>query len=1029
MSSFDDRIAAIRIKAIRSKIRRAGDDGGSISGNPRAPASLFRDDGTPQSYLPPVNQSAAGACAAQPWQRQQLQQTQQLRQPYADILPASQAAPGYAYGNSTYQSIGSVAPSVTPFAVMPGMMMHDPIAAGMMMPEMMPDPMMQDPMRLGQMVGMPAAAFPPIDSWRAIARRRKRHQQQHQHMVDDMLVQATNEVAKVAQSRCAPKATSAPAGNREDGLLNRLDMVLEQNTQLQGMLMQSMTAGADGWQTQTHQRKLQQQHSSRRRGNRGDHFMRSNRYRNDDSYDMDYNYDNNDDKDGNHMDQTGLPLIRSGRAPHEPRTRHPSHQPSPRVARNPPTVARFDDEGDSRAQSEGLGEQKEIDPRLLNGASERFSEVEQWFASRMEPTTTDGNTALDSALDLESDEEENIDDADLEYKVGPTEDERKEANEAKRREMRAQIKKKLGILDLRRPRWRHSSAEDTPPPEQLMRGKMLFRSIARVPVFFRRLQILVRNGISESVHKDQADVAEFMGLYRDLSKNWLTSLVKVPVLSVVKNKTLNLDLAGCHGKGAGGGSGGGGVLGSIVGTLTGKGSRKDVPKEMLMQCKVRVKGIIDILLSSCRVNKSGAAGKGIPQKLCEFFAKYFVQDGVAFPETYLWPSERDNLEFSELGMTRRMVYKLDEKDLDDENELEDSTAGGAQKQANAPRDSLFLGKQELLDTDRPRMLITNFLIARVLVNQILLDPDSCQTLHGGKGMGLRSLRNLQYMASLFYLILGKLHDDLPPPYGHVVTAKHANDTVGSASATARRIRRLQSHQQGKSNGKKGKKGAEAEVHVRNPDVFPVTFDEGPMGLDLQAATVNGTGAIVHGIKPGTQADKKRKIQVGQSLVKLGKRRVDNLKFGAIMGMLRKLKRPLRLSLKKHLCAAKWADEIEVSFAPGPLGLELCPGAGKIGTMVTGSKAGSVHQGDIISKVGKINVGDMLMADCLAKIKEAKRPIKLTFRRIRNKPAAKRRKTAREEEAEVKAAEEEQKRLEEEKAEKERKAEEEKVCWP
>ena len=95
-----------------------------------------------------------------------------------------------------------------------------------------------------------------------------------------------------------------------------------------------------------------------------------------------------------------------------------------------------------------------------------------------------------------------------------------------------------------------------------------------------------------------------------------------------------------------------------------RGSSKDAKKNMLMQCKVRVKGIIDILLSGCRVNEDvvGVGNKGIPRKLCEFFAKYFVSDGIAFPDGYLWLSEENKLEFAKVGterVTRRMVFRED----------------------------------------------------------------------------------------------------------------------------------------------------------------------------------------------------------------------------------------------------------------------------------------------------------------------------------------------------------------------------------
>ncbi len=218
-----------------------------------------------------------------------------------------------------------------------------------------------------------------------------------------------------------------------------------------------------------------------------------------------------------------------------------------------------------------------------------------------------------------------------------------------------------------------------------------------------------------------------MNLYFDLSKNWLSNLVKTPVLSVVKNRTLNLDVAS---------KGGAKNVISGMKAMFGAGkSNKEKTKEKLMQCKVRVKGLIDVLLSACRATKAstsgggGGGGKGIPHKLCEFFAKYFVMDGVAFPTGYLWKAEENQLrkrkQFNTLGLTRRMVYKEETMPEDDLDESMD--VGGKKKKSWKGRNDdddgtadLFganADKIGLLNTESPRILIVNFLICRVLIGQ------------------------------------------------------------------------------------------------------------------------------------------------------------------------------------------------------------------------------------------------------------------------------------------------------------------------
>ena len=552
------------------------------------------------------------------------------------------------------------------------------------------------------------------------------------------------------------------------------------------------------------------------------------------------------------------------------------------------------------------------------------------------------------------------------------------------REMRIKIKKQLGILDLKRPRWRYKGdeSEPIPPKEDLMKGMLLFRSIVKCILFPLRLQKLVHLSEQESVHKDQEDVAEFMNLYFDLSKNWLSSLVKTPVLSVVKNSKLNLDIASKHTASD---------FTANMKAMFGAGKKKkDIVKEKLMQCKVRVKGLLDVLLSACRVSKastSNSSSKGIPQKLCEFLAKYFVMDGVAFPSNYLFKYEERALEFNVLGMTRRMVYREKGPDQEDGEDNEAATLDLNNDDHN--------GKHGYLNTSRPRMLIINFLICRVLINEVLMNTKNCQGLRGGGSnssnsssnnnnskntFNYKTTRNLQYLASMFYLILLKLHEDLDEPFGTPIQKKKnlKEDDGGSSSSSDTKKGANKKKNNGKKNGPKTPKR-------RNPDIFTLIFEDGPMGLDLEAWH-NGKGASIVGIKEDTQAAKMRKLFEGQHFIKIGRRKVENLQFNVILGMLKKLKRPLKITLREHPTQSKWIDEHKVRFPAGPLGLDLAPGSGQVGTVVTGSKSGEVRPGEYIIKIGdKMKVGGKDLKDTIDIIKGSKRPIEIWFVRVRNKP--------------------------------------------
>jgi preprotein translocase subunit SecG len=414
---------------------------------------------------------------------------------------------------------------------------------------------------------------------------------------------------------------------------------------------------------------------------------------------------------------------------------------------------------------------------------------------------------------------------------------------------------------------------------------------------------------------------------------------------------------------------------------------KAIKKEKLMQCKVRVKGMIDVLLSACRTSKvsTGGGSKGIPHKLCEFFAKYFVHDGVAFPNNYLWKTEERELEFNSVGMTRRMVYS------------EDLDAAASKKKDD--EDEAQFDPNVLLNTDRPRLLIVNFLIARVLIGQVLLNTESCQGLGGSSNnssnnsnnstnsqFNYKSKRNLQYIASMFYLILQKLYEELPEAYGKPIDKKkivvdddddedqdlkeaklqlsklkmHTMSSLRHADGAKKKKKKKkkegdededeedeedeeeEEEGKGKGKGKKGKKGkrkgetrdslrkkkkaaAEAKKQKavalanekktkkaaatlakkkaaekkkkaakaalakkrgtelrKNPDIFTVVFENGPLGLDLEAYR-NGKGASIVGIKENTQSAKKRKLYEGQHIVKIGRRKVDTIPFSVILG--------------------------------------------------------------------------------------------------------------------------------------------------
>ena len=765
-------------------------------------------------------------------------------------------------------------------------------------------------------------------------RRRKQRIREIDNTCNTLIQTAGYVLAKKGVGRAAeePDATSKTKSTldngRDEALVNRLDLVLEQNSQLQALLVD------------------QASYAQNFNGTRDRHRSKPRRR----------------DKVSFSPSSTSIASASLG-------GRNVDAFPHGRNMEESMSESDSEEEADGeedRAIKGPIGP-KGIDLSAKNavgdfeGGSKKLSEASTWFAQRMNPSQNETKDSKPLAILSESeDEKDDLNEDEDSYVVKDLDD---ETSMESRHKMRAEIRKKLGIIDLMRPRWRISDGEEM--PQALMKGKMLFRAIARVPTFIQRLHILVRKANTAAILSDQKDVAEFMGLYRDLSKNWLASLIKVPVLSVVKNAKLNLNIEDEK------------KSKSNFAKRFFTGNSAEMKKNMLMQCKVRVKGIIDILLSSCRVNSdtSGTgAGKGVPRKLCEFFAKYFVSDGIAFPPNYIWESEANKLEFSAIGtekITRRMVYKNQESS-------EESTSSVAKSEEKKEKDiDLLLNTQENeLNTERPRLLITNFLLGRVLCESVLLAPSTCPALAVGKEISLKSKRNLQYIASMLYLILARYHDDLPLPSGSAIDitpVQKKNKTKQFSKGVISAADRTKVQSNGKQN------------NLENPDIFTVTFVDGPLGLDLKAHKSNGIGAVIFGISIGTQADKKRRLEEGQVLLKIGKRKVNNTEFGKILGMIKKMKRPVRMTFREHLSISKCIDKITVPFPAGPLGLDLSHGDANIGTVVSSSKLGAIKPGDLVAKVGKLNVADLSLDETISHIQEAKRPVTLVFFRARDKP--------------------------------------------
>ena len=105
-------------------------------------------------------------------------------------------------------------------------------------------------------------------------------------------------------------------------------------------------------------------------------------------------------------------------------------------------------------------------------------------------------------------------------------------------------------------------------------------------------------------------------------------------------------------------------------------------------------------------------------------------------------------------------------------------------------------------------------MSATVCENVLLQPSTCLALAGGKEISAKSKRNLQYIASMIYLILTKLHDDLPPPNGQAMDINTSNNTSRAKGPEDLK----------KRIGASGKSVVASSTEGQNnPDVFTVTF--------------------------------------------------------------------------------------------------------------------------------------------------------------------------------------------------------------
>ena len=267
------------------------------------------------------------------------------------------------------------------------------------------------------------------------------------------------------------------------------------------------------------------------------------------------------------------------------------------------------------------------------------------------------------------------------------------------------------------PMWRHIAAGNpNPPPELVMKGISLFKCAANIIIaFVVRPRLSVRNKQAKIRQAETQSLMKSLKLYIDPTTNWLGKVVKIPLQTIVQDKTIDFSKA------------------------------FDINKSSyqrntsVTQLKVRLRAIIDNLTQEMH-----------PPEHIMGLLQTIVADGNHFDPDFLYDCEKERLEVNEAGATRNTFEVVPEDELLSNKET-------------------FLDPQKYLTVDdtcfrveQGRMLLLNIVFIRLLINHVVLTPWNCAICQRPPGKHIKNVvRNLRIVASLLYLSARTLDPLLP----------------------------------------------------------------------------------------------------------------------------------------------------------------------------------------------------------------------------------------------------------------------------
>jgi hypothetical protein len=295
--------------------------------------------------------------------------------------------------------------------------------------------------------------------------------------------------------------------------------------------------------------------------------------------------------------------------------------------------------------------------------------------------------------------------------LSATSDAKRKEENLRRKEIKDKINSLLQQYDKsndRIPMWRHRMRGNfMPRPEQVLKGKALFRGIAlAVYVFYAKpmVQVLVKKREKRSAEEE--NFSKTLLLFRDACNSWMAKLNRLPIQSIQQDMTLDFNP---H-----------------------QHDKAESFRKRMIQLKVRVKAVVTNIVQA-----------GLPPPHVAKFLGVLIEDGHYFKKDFFFDSEKRKLDFNSLGATRAMLQPLPEGSND-----------------HTPENVMTI-KGKLYNIERPRLLIRNFLLIKILIGQQLLSPWSVGLCSRPRHNKKQTLANFRIVATLIYDIVLSLDNDLP----------------------------------------------------------------------------------------------------------------------------------------------------------------------------------------------------------------------------------------------------------------------------